>query len=880
MMDLTGTKLQYTESNATVRGNDVQMTGGKGQNLIRLRNGGFPVPPFVIIPSGMVADLIAPVSEAIDDLLAEASPSMDQNRDAISEQVRQLIASAEIPEPLATLVATFTHQHPERSFAVRSSVSSEDSRDASFAGLFHTVLEVPADDVFTAVQDVVASLYQMKVREYAVNRNISTEELSMAVVIQVMAESAVSGILFTMNPNGNMGRMMLTAGFGAGEGVVNNTTDTTTWLIDRQSHQTFRLLAAAPGDPLNNHQIKELASMALRIEEHFGYAQDIEFTITPSEEIAILQSRDITTINLQEIRILDNSNIVESYPGITLPLTFTFAKEMYQKVFAGTIPYFKPSGATVMNLDEPLSNMIAHVNGRVYYQLHHWYRLISIVNTSGNRMREWENFIGIRSAVRPASEGSYVQKVKMALTSISLLLRYRLIMKAFYRNFEKAYTPLRDWTDKLNQNKPDRETILRNYTKASEELVACWPATLLNDFFVYRSHAALERVVARITGDTDGRITQGLLCGISGVESEWPVKMMLELKVQVRSDPELNALFRKSPETIMEALRSERFSAFYRQVLNYMKWYGDRTLEELKLETLNFRQNSEGFISLLKSQLTGDSTLETFAMRQREIRACAEQEMSHALKGKLWQRLVYRLLLRNTKAMIRNRENMRLRRTRAYGAVKEIFAYVGRMMVEEGILKRETDLFLLTMDHLMAYLEHGTTNGIQESVDQAAQNLIRWREADMPDRIIWQGSEIPIREGIREASGEAGEMVGLGISKGTITAEAIVLEHPDYDAPVDGKILVSCSTDPGWVFLMTRAAGIISEKGSPLSHTAIVGRELGIPVIVGLAQATRRIKTGQQITMDGEKGLVFQCGHFDDGAVLAPNDGSGEFTDQ
>jgi rifampicin phosphotransferase len=659
-----------------------------------------------------------------------------------------------------------------------------------------------------------------------------------------------------MNPTGNMSQMMISAGYGYGEGVVNNTTDTATYLVDRQTGAIFQTVHPDLLNPLSTEQTGRLQKMALAIEDHFGYPQDIEFSVTKGGEIVILQSRDITTIDLENIRILDNTNIVESYPGITRPLTFTFAKRLYGQVFGGTVRYFKPSRTTFQTLREPLSEMIALVQGRVYYQLHNWYKIIGAVTPSGNRMHEWEQFIGIRSSVKPTDKKQSVRRLRMTLIALSLLMRYPAIMRRFYRRFEKTYRPLRQQTDRFLVEHPDRQTIFQTYKAAEEGLVHCWPATLLNDFFVFRIYAALGRMVHRITGGKEGDVMQGLLCGISWVESELPVVEMLRLKWEILAQPEGKALFSQTPDEILKALDAGQFSTLQQRIHRYIDLYGDRTLEELKLEVPNFRQDRTGFIRMVQSQLVRENTLEQFRMQQHQIREAAETIMRENLRGKPIKRLAFKLLLQLTKDTVRNRENMRLRRTRAYGAVKELFLHAGMLMAQEGLIKAPTDVFMLDFEDLMRYLEHGKQEHFMEKVVGRVASYAAYEQQEMPDRIMYQGDSIPLPEGIREQTATKGVLTGLGISKGIVTAEAIVLDHPDYDAPVDGKILVSRSTDPGWVFLMTRAAGIVCEKGSPLSHTAIVGRELGIPVIVGVNNATRIISSGEIMKMDGARGEV------------------------
>ena len=122
--------------------------------------------------------------------------------------------------------------------------------------------------------------------------------------------------------------------------------------------------------------------------------------------------------------------------------------------------------------------------------------------------------------------------------------------------------------------------------------------------------------------------------------------------------------------------------------------------------------------------------------------------------------------------------------------------------------------------------------------------------------MVFNGEQIPLQSIRHTFKNTDRVLYGTGISTGVVEAECIVLSKPDFDQPVQGKILVTRMTDPAWVFLMTRSVGLISEKGSSLSHTAIVGRELGLPVIIGATDATKILKTGMRIRMECDSGRI------------------------
>jgi rifampicin phosphotransferase len=833
--------------------------GGKGENLIKLMQGGFPVPPFMVISSevfnGMLQRQKPLISTCVAGIRLHDPEAVQRAADTIATTLKDLSLPDEIETRLTHFAALV--QKPSATFAVRSSAFAEDRGKTSFAGLFSTRLHVESSSLQAAVIEVFQSLFSPEVLAYCLRKNVDINKLEMSVIVQQMAEAETSGIVFTVNPAGNLAYMLVTTGKGFGDAVVEDKTDTLTQLIDRQSGMVYRQPSRAPLH-LTPEQFRELHICALNIEAHFGYPQDIEFSFDRSGKLWILQSRNITTLPEGELKILDNTNIAESYPGITLPLSFSFARLMYGRVFGGTVKYFRPSKATMQTLANPLSEMIALVEGRVYYQLHHWYRIISVVTPSGNRLQEWEQFIGIRSNTARSVKKNRWKTLRMAMITLRLVLRYPAIMRRFYRDFEKAYTGGRVVTDTLHRIEPDRKTLLKVYRELEQGLTACWPATLLNDFFVFRAYAACSRMVDRITGTTDGSIMPGLLCGIRGVESEWPVMEVLRIKGIINENPAFRTLFRKPAQEIMLNIQKPEYLPLKRMLDAYTHLYGDRTLEELKLEVPNFRQDPEGLIRLIQTQLNGDATQETFREQQEQIRGAAEATMERSLWGKPLRRLAFGLMLHFTRATVRNRENMRLRRSRAYGVVKELFAFAGQLMANEGLIEGEKDVFYLDPEDVLPFLEGEPVVPLHGKVAQRKEGYDGYRKLDLPDRLMYRGDEIPVSSGATDFAAPAGTLTGLGISKGVVTAPALVLTSPDYNAPVDGKILVTRSTDPGWVFLMTRAAGIISEKGSPLSHTAIVGRELGIPVIVAVPGATQQIRSGEMITMDGEKGVVLR----------------------
>jgi pyruvate,water dikinase len=207
--------------------------------------------------------------------------------------------------------------------------------------------------------------------------------------------------------------------------------------------------------------------------------------------------------------------------------------------------------------------------------------------------------------------------------------------------------------------------------------------------------------------------------------------------------------------------------------------------------------------------------------------------------------------------------------------VKRIFKQVGILFHRQGILEGPRDVFYLTVDECV-----GAVRGMSTTRDLKA--LVRIRKSEYEEfsrsspapRVVTRGlvhshrvessSEMPLADSNHEA-----ELMGIGCSPGRVQGIAKVVMDPDGDLAVNGEILVAPMTDPAWVFLMVAAKGLVAERGSILSHTAIIGRELGIPTVVGVPHATSLIRDGRVLVLDGEKGSV-QLMAADDGGPPSP----------
>jgi pyruvate,water dikinase len=187
-----------------------------------------------------------------------------------------------------------------------------------------------------------------------------------------------------------------------------------------------------------------------------------------------------------------------------------------------------------------------------------------------------------------------------------------------------------------------------------------------------------------------------------------------------------------------------------------------------------------------------------------------------------------------------------------------VYRALGAEFHEAGVLDDPRDIFFLTYQEVAA-ITRGTF------IDADPRRVVahrkryheRWLGESLDSRIVISGIAMAHRHepGFAEHQ-DHDVLTGVGCAPGQARAPALVLIDPRADVTVNGEVLVAATTDPGWVFLMVAASGLVSEKGSILSHTAIIGRELGIPTVVGVAGVTRRVHDGDVVAIDGRQGTV------------------------
>ena len=847
-------------------------------------------------------------------------------------------------------------------FAVRSNFSAEDSGEHSFAGQFLTRLNVKREKVEEAVQEVFASYagsldYKEKANrgkeEYCSQKQGKAEQgkaeqekaeqkkaeqrkvesSAETVLIQEMLFPEKSGVLFTKNPKGILSEMVAVLGQGLGDKVVEDQENVLTYhyfpgeclylegqgagFSPEKEEEKSKSLASegrrqkSQSLGLEEEELKRLFTLGERIEQLFQKPMDIEFAIEKGK-IYILQAREITTLDMHlPIRILDNSNISESFPGICLPLSVSFAKEMYSGIFASLGRRFL--GKKVSSYKELFQQMVGEFSGRMYYEISSWYDILCLLPFSKKIIPIWQGMLGVSNEEINFSrkKPSFFLKCRIAVLFCYYFFVSQRKMKELDKFFQERYALYSKRVDE----EEEAQALYRIFREMKEDLLREWDITLLND------------MVSFISTHLYGKKTAFSL------ETMKPVRALSDLKTVARK----------------HGLDSEEYRM---EKKSYISAYGDRIVGELKLETRTYRTNEElldrwildsletekaektektdraGFSeaeqSMQKAYVEKDGFEKDSIETDSAEKDCEETSRSEkSSEAKPRKSFLYRL----AESSCNNREISRLHRTRCFGLMRSIIDKIGEKTIgfdvyylsleelkemlfsskdfslkiarEKELRKAYERLPVLSRVKLLgkvdrdplageiavlnyeSFKEKGNIKGQigkpgkdgkisksgrigqMEKVDKRGKldarfaseytNVKRKEEGKSRDTEEERGET----EGKEKGSSKPRVFLGRGVSKGIFRGEVLKIKSLQEVRATEakGKILLSYSTDPGWFPYLNMAGGLITERGSLLSHSAILARELEKPAVVNIPNIMEELQSGDIVEIDGDLGI-------------------------
>jgi pyruvate,water dikinase len=523
--------------------------------------------------------------------------------------------------------------------------------------------------------------------------------------------------------------------------------------------------------------------------------------------------------------------------------------------------------------EETFQNMLGLVRGRLYYNLLNWYRVLAMLPGYRVNRRFMEQMMGVKEPLPDALSGEIEASTRrgrvldalyLGRTMIGLVVNHLVLnarVDAFYARLNRALvSPLPPLEDRRI------DELVAHYRDLRSRLLLRWDAPLVNDFFAMIFYGLLRHLVTRWCGDPDGTLQNDLIGGEGGIVSAEPAVRMQSLARLAAADaPLTERLTRGTVEEIAAALEAhQEFASQYRA---YLAKFGDRTVNELKLESATLHDDPLPLFRAVgalaqqhaASHRAGQAAATPSAADR--LRIASKRRVSDALARHPLRRFVFAWVLRHAQRRVRDRENLRLERTRLFGRVRRIFLEIGRRLHALELLDDPRDIFYLEVDEVLAFNDGRATTTDLRALTTLRQAQYREYAAGSPpdDRFETRGP-VYHGHGFRRAAAVVatpGEQhKGLGCCPGIVRGPVRIVTDPNAVDLAERMILVAEHTDPGWIMVFPCARAILVERGSLLSHAAIVARELGIPAVVSLPGLTRWLKDGDWVEMDGSTGVV------------------------
>lgn len=844
------------------------LVGGKGLNLGELSKvDGIQVPEGFCITTEGYRKAIGQ-NETYHALLQQLTMLNADDRDQIGEisgKIRQTIIESEIPSDVVETVTHYLSRFGEdHAYAVRSSATAEDLPHASFAGQQDTYLNIiGVDAIVQHISKCWASLFTDRAVIYRIQNGFDHRHIYLSVIIQKMVFPQASGILFTADPmSGNRKQLSIDASFGLGEALVSGLVSADNYkvqggeIVDKRiAAKTLAIYGQKEGgtetrqiDPaqqkaqtLTDQQIVELERIGRQVEAYFGQPQDIEWCLADNT-FYIVQSRPITTLYpIPEANDQDNH---------------VYLSVGHQQMMTDPI---KPLGLSFYLLITPAPMRTA--GGRLFIDI-----APRLTTTAGREalLKNLESdplFIG---AIENVIERDFIKLVP---------------------NDQTAPIPAKSNTDKpaAFENDPAIVTDLIQRNQASitalKQKIQMKSGAELFDF-ILEDIQELKRILF------DPQSTAVFMSAINAtfwinehmnkwlgeknaadtlsqsvpnnITSEMGLAL-LDVADVIRPYPEVIDYLQHATEDhfLDELVKFDGGREAREAIYDYLSKYGMRCTGEIDISRTRWSEKPLTLVPMILSNIKN--------FEPHESRRKFEQGRQEALAKE--QELLNRLRqlpdgdqkADETKRMIDLVRNfIGYREYPKYGWVSRYFVYKQALLkeaerlVQAGVIHDVEDIYYLTFEELH---EAVRTNMLDDRIISKRKDEYKVYEKLTPPRVITSDGEM-FRGSYKRGDLPADAILGLPVSSGVIEGRARVILSMEDAALEEGDILVTAFTDPSWTPLFVSIKGLITEVGGLMTHGAVIAREYGLPAVVGVDHATKLIKDGQRIRVNGTEGYI------------------------
>ncbi|MBC8230921.1 hypothetical protein H8E77_15325 [bacterium] len=864
---------KYIKHFTDINKSDLPLVGGKGLNLGLLTLEGFLVPDGFCITT---------------EAYRHTTQTLEPTGNVCSVQI---LGTADIQQDLKNEIVHAYNAIGAGRVAVRSSATAEDLPDASFAGQQDTFLNVQGESqLLDAVKRCWASLWSERAIVYRRNQNIDDSQVAMSVVVQKMIDSDVSGVMFTVNPTG-ADEIVIESSFGLGEAIVSGKVSPDHFIVDRDSLDILekivsrkQLMITQDGEiatpeskqtqsSLNDEQAKNLAQLGFEIERFYGAPQDIEWAFAEGQ-FYVLQARPITTLHqqfpprqdlirpeLEQLRqeeiitlqkkaelegtVWSSFNLSEVLPA-PLPMTWGIIKKFMSGRGGFGLTYRDLGFIPSKDVDE--HGVLDLICGRVYFNLSREAKLYF------NEFPMEHNFDELKNDPQKAIYPKATVNIKRSTAKFWLKFLYYVYkmiasehkIKRIRKDFDRVLTEqifpkFRKYVEEQRQidltRLSDQQVLDKLNEWIHETLTVFAKDALKASIFAGLSYTNLETAIVKCFGEEQRERAKALIVGLEG---DLTVDMNLKMW-----------------EVAQGRLSLEDF----------LDEYGHRTVGEFELAQPRWREDASFVQKMIEIFKDSEETapVERFNAQKAERRR-AEQELDNLPAGRFSEAMRQQIA----------RELEFTQRYMPFRETAKFYIMLGYELIRKNLLELDRrfnfngDVFYLTPEELPLLIDG---QRFDDTISQRKHRREQLLAIDLPEVIFSDAlEEIGNRNlefGIRNSelfqfhiatdrpTQISPTLQGFSVSAGVAEGIAsVVLDPANALTSITNYVLVCPSTDPAWTPLFLNACALVMERGGMLSHGAVVAREYGIPAVVNISNATKLIKDGQSIQVDGIRGVV------------------------
>jgi len=852
---------------------DAGLCGGKASGLAHLERGGFTVPGAICLTTAFYRRWLeaSGISPGLTALITKSATRAAKVRRKLLAEVRHRIEAASLPADLGEALGegiTDLRMNWDGALCVRSSAVHEDHGAASHAGIHASfvVAEPHEPSVVTAIKRCWASLWTEPAWTYRDRLGIPHAQAAMAVVVQRFIPADRAGVAFSADPlTGDHATVVIEAGFGTGEALVSGKITPDHYRVTVEDGVPVRVRRDLGRDhpmTLTEAQALDLARLVKAVERNLGAPVDVEWVFDGREFWAV-QARPITALGLRREdspepgTMWTRANLKEVFPELPSPLALSYLTVSLNSMFSS---YHAAQGYPL----PPQARLVSVFRGRPYLNLTLMQQLT--LERGGDPTIVTRLFGGTEAATRtwPAAtsrpRGGFANAARLTREMLATFFRTPYRGRRLFQRMRRQATALRAMAlDSLD----DRALVAH---------LERFGATALHERTVRRLHEvvsaqsraymALERLMAAWIDSDSETVMKRLMTGLGTLPNVRMTYSLMALGGLAAADPRARAFF--AGELDAEAIRGyEAALADTRLLAEFQAFlgvFGHRGPYESDVMSARFCEDPAPLLRLIQLYVrAGTADPAQHAAERHAVRQAATDEVRRALReGRGWlafwvRWIVFSIMCGALRRLLALRDECRHVTTLLVAHLRRVTLEMGRRAARDGALASPEDAFFVTWDELPRLL-------IERRYDWRRLVLGRRRERERHERLAAPdllGSDAAT-SGVADAphDGLEDEIRGLGVSPGTVTGRVKVFRAGDRVRSLSGEIVVFPAIEPTLAPIFPLVRGIVAEMGGLLSHAAILAREYGLPAVVSVPDAMRRLHDGDRIELDGATGRI------------------------